>query len=137
MTQIDVSVLVPDANRVAAASAMNHLAPDYPYPWSFSVPVVPQSPTPTSSTTATHWRAADQTEQDYAVAWQYVAVNGSLPQGYTLPGDATMTEQEIIDAMAGAHVWIGNNVGNSVTWAADNMNALDPALMDRPPESPF
>lgn len=132
MTQVDVSVLAPDAQRVTAATAMNHIAPGYPYPWGFSVPVVPQSPTPNWQTAATHWRAADQTEQDYAVAWQYVAVNGSLPLGWTMPQGATMTEQEIIDAMVGVNVWIGNDVGNSVVWAANNMNALEPALMDRP-----
>lgn len=134
MTQIHVAVLAPDAQRFTAAAAMNLIAPGYPYPWSFSVPVVPQTPAPSWETAATHWRAADQTEQAYAVAWQYVAANGSLPDGWTLPEDATMTEQEIIDAMSGVHVWIGNDVGNSVTWARDNMNSLDTPLMDRPAE---
>ena len=132
MTQIDVSVLAPDAQRVSAAVAMNYIAPGYAYPWGFSRAVVPQSPAPTYETPATHWRAADQTEEAYAIAWQYVAVNGELPEEWTIPDGATMTEQEIIDAMVGVRVWIGNDVGDSVTWARDNMNALAVPLMDRP-----
>ena len=134
MTQVDVSVLTPAAQKETAALAMNYIAPGYPYPWGFGRAVVPQSPAPTYETAATHWRAADQLEQAYAVAWQYVAVNGSMPDGWTLPEGATMTEQEIVDAMDGVRVWIGNDVGNSVTWAANNMNALVPPLMDRPDE---
>lgn len=134
MTTVDVSVLVPAAQREAAARAMNLIAPGYPYPWGFSRAVALKSPAPTSQTAPTHWRAADQLEQEYAVAWQYVAVNGAVPAGWVLADGASMTEQEIVAAMAGVRVWIGNDVGNSVSWARDNMNSLTPALMDVPDE---
>lgn len=134
MTIVNVSVLAPAAQRETAALAMNYIAPGYPYAWGFSRAVAPQSPEPTWETTPTHWRAADQLEQAFAVAWQYVAVNGAMPEGWSLPQGATMTELEIIDAMSGVRVWIGNDVGDSVTWARNNMNALTPALMDLPDE---
>lgn len=133
MTNVNVAFLVTDANKTAAIEACGYLTPDYGL-MSFMRAVVPASPPPDYLTPITHWRMADETDQSYAVIWQSVAKDGALPDGFELPPGATMTEQEIIDAFVGAHVWIGNDVGNSVIWARDNMNSLVPPLVDLPPD---
>lgn len=133
MTNIHVSFLVPTAKKAAAIEACAHLTPAYGQ-MGFSRPVCPASPAPTYQTTPTHWRMSAVAEQAYAVAWQYVAVSGSLPAGYEHPAEATMTEQEVIDALDGATVTISNNIADTVTWAAEIMSALDPALVDVPPD---
>jgi len=135
MAYVDVCILVPNAKKSAVEEAVNWLTPTYGV-MGFSVAVCPVIPAPTWESTPTHWRAADSMLQPIAVAWQYVALEGELPEDFVLDENATMTEQEIIDAFDGTRVWIGNDVGDSVIWAASNMNSLSPVLVDRP-QPPF
>lgn len=129
MTQVAVFILTPAAQVDAVVAAVAHLTPGYIL--GFSRVVVPISPEPTTTTTPTHYRAHDAgVDQWKAVRWQAVAIDGALPPDFEMPIDATMTEQEIIDAMAGVTVELSNNVTDSTAWAAAKL-APD-GLRDRP-----
>lgn len=129
MAQINAFILVTDAGKDDLIEAVAHLTPGYIL--GFSRAVVPISPTPTISTTATHWRANDASvEQSVPVLWQAVAADGALPEDYDLPEGATMTEQEIIDALDGVVVEISNDVPDSNAWAEAKLTPL--GLRDRP-----
>lgn len=119
MTTVAVALVAPDASRAGVETAIAHLSPSYTV--SLAVPVCAIAGNVTWQTPATHWYAnGASVDQDIASAWQ-AAATGSLPQGYQLPPDATMTEQDILDAMSGIPVWTGANVTDATAWAAANL----------------
>ena len=131
MTQVACFILTPDAQKADVITAVAHLTPSYTL--GFSRKVAAADPAPTVSTAATHWRGHDAgVEQSIPVLWQAVATDGVLPEGFTMPEDATMTEQQIIDAMSGVKIVIGNDVVDSLAWAAAQMAPLGLADVPEP-----
>lgn len=112
--------LVASAARVAGVeAAIALLTPSYTA--ALTVPVCAIGEGVTWQTAPTHFYTnGASVDQDIAAIWQ-AAATGALPDGYEVPPEATMTEQDIIDAMDGIPVWTGANVSDATAWAAANL----------------
>ena len=131
MTIVACCILVPDAKKADVEEAIPILTPTYGI-IGFIRKVCPTSPTPTWETSPTHWRSHDEVNQDFASLWQTVAIDGVIPGGWVMPEESTMTELEIVAAMAGTRVYTGGpDVGDTNAWAAGHMAPL--LLIDVPP----
>jgi len=128
---VSVALVASDARRADVETAIAHLTPAYTA--ALTVPVCAIAENVTWQTPATHWYTnGASVDQDIASTWQ-AAATGTLPQGYQLPFDATMTEQDILDAMSGIPVWTGANVTDATAWAAAN---LEPEGLMQVPSNP-
>lgn len=129
---VSVALVASDAARANVEAAIAHLTPSYTA--ALTVPVCAIVEGVTWQTPATHWYTnGASVDQDIASAWQ-AAATGTLPDGYELPFDATMTEQDILDALAGVPIWTGANVTDAMEWAVANLTAEGLMLVPANPD---
>jgi hypothetical protein len=129
---IAVALVASDARRAAVEEAIALLTPSYTA--ALTIPVCAIGEGVTWQTPATHWYTnGASVDQGIASVWQAAAL-GTLPNGFEITDpEATMTAQDILDAMAGIPIWTGANVTDATGWADAN---LEPeGLMRVPPNN--
>lgn len=117
-TYISASYCATDAKRSAVEQAVAILTPMNTIGLGNKVCAI--DPGVTWQTPATHWHGNYASiDADVVLIWQN-AVAGTLPEGIDL-SEASMTAQEIIDAMDGLLLWTAQNCTNATTWATTNL----------------
>lgn len=129
-TYVSAALVASSERRAAVEAAIALLTPTFTV--GLTVPVCAIGPGVTWETPASHYYTnAASVDLTIATVW-LAAAKGNLPPDFELPPEATMTVQDIIDALHGIPVWTGANVSDAVEWADAN---LEPeGLMRVPPE---
>lgn len=127
-----VAIVAPIARVPAVEAAIALLTPEYTA--GLTVPVCAIQEGATWQTPATHYYTNGASVDQYIpVIWQAATV-GTLPDGFEITDpEATMTEQAILDALAGIPIWTGTNVTDATAWATANLTAE--GLMLVPPNN--
>lgn len=113
------AIVAPAAKRTQIEAAIAILTPTFTV--ALTMPVCAIGPGVTWQTPATHYYTNGASiDQDIVAVWQAAAL-GALPPAFELPPEATMTEQDILDALTGVPVWSGANVTDAGAWAAANL----------------
>ena len=122
---VSVALVASAARRAAVEGAIALLTPSYTA--ALTVPVCAIAEGVTWQTPATHYYTnGASVEQGIPVIWQAAAGNngnpGVLPDGFEITDpEATMDEQDILDALAGIPIWTSVNVADAQKWAAANL----------------
>lgn len=128
---ISVAIVAPIARVADVEAAIALLTPQYTA--GLTVPVCAIQEGATWQTPATHYYTnGASVDQDVPVIWQAAAV-GTLPDGFTVDPEASMTAQDILDALDGIPIWTGANVTDATAWATANLTAE--GLMLVPPNN--
>lgn len=131
MTNIAVAIIVSDTKRADVIEAVSHLTPSYAM--GFIRKCCAIDPGATWQTPPTHWYSNDAgMDSALSSVWQDAA-DGTLPYGYALPNGATMTEQEILDAMAGLILFTAINSNDAIAWAMTNLTSEGLQFVPDPP----
>lgn len=135
MSMVSAAVLVEDAKKVPVTEMSLVLTPSFNLAFAMKVCAIPGigDPPVTWETPPTYWYTnAQSVDGEYATAW-LDAASGVLPAGFALDPETGVTEQDVLDAFAGARVWIGNDVGDFLLWADANLAPLGLARIPEPP----
>lgn len=119
MTTVSVQLVASDARRAGVEQAIAYLTPTYTAALTIGVCAIAEGVT--WQTPATHWYTNGASVDSAITDIWMAAATGTLPDGFTLPEDATMTGQDVLDAMSGIPIWTGVNITDFLAWADANL----------------
>lgn len=119
MTTVSVQLVAPDDRKVGVEQAISYLTPSYTAALTIGVCAIAEGVT--WQTPPTHWYTNGSSVDSGITDIWMAAATGMLPDGFTLPEDATMTAQDVLDAMAGIPIWTGVNITDFLAWADANL----------------